>query len=161
MLFGPGGAIGALVFEIRPTALFSNASASLNKHVKPLPSEMERTGGSQCLVAGAEGIRTAGPLCASVCSGKARDTGDFNAAIPKKYQQIGAKAGREGRSNGTEKFSATRHSSHGPAENERIPNSLPEAKDPKETGGSNPSLQQRGTANRHSQVTLRNAPVCR
>ena len=96
----------------------------------------DRTCSSHCLVAGAEGIRTAGPL-----------------ALPRTRGRVVTRviSTRSFKKTGTEKFYPTRYSSHDPPENERIFERSPKTKRPKrDRRFESPLLQQRGTANRRS-----------
>src|SRR5271170_7379999 len=96
-------------------------------HLEPMPNE-QRTDGSQCLVGGAKGIRTAGPLCVPYVQERLVMREISTRPFPKKPHR--------------ELFSDS-DSSHGPADNERIWNGLPEQKAQKGTGGSNPLIGRR------------------
>jgi hypothetical protein len=91
----------------------------------------KRTDSSQCLVGGAEGIRTAGPLCAPI----------FREGLCRwRFQRITKPHG--------EIFSDATYR-NGRAENRGISTGLRKAKEPKEDRRfESPLTQQRGTANR-------------
>jgi hypothetical protein len=91
--------------------------------------------GSQCLVGGAEGIRTAGPLLRCLYSGESRVAGNFNPVIAKK--------------NRSENFSPTYYSSAEPYRKRADLERSPKSKRPqRDRQFESPLLQQRGTANR-------------